>query len=122
MGSPVKVIKLDELNEKIEELEVVRNKIAEVLQMQCTSLEDVILKKYIELQNGAKVTEFLNNEGYRIKSNGKLGERKYSSNDVTDIIINSNSSSHVSQVAKILYKFNTGKVAWVSVHKLCNGL
>jgi translation initiation factor 1 (eIF-1/SUI1) len=122
MSSPVKVITVESINEKIEELEVVRNKLKELLQRDSKSTEEKILQKYIELQHAAKVAEYLNNEGYRIKSNGKLGERKYTSNDVTSIIDINETESDIFHIAKSLYRFNTGKVAWITVYKLCKAL
>jgi hypothetical protein len=111
--SLIKVIKIEELNEKTEELLVVRDKISEVLRFGCTSLEERILHKYIVLQNAANVTEHLNNEGYRIKSNGRLSERKFNSNDISDIIVNSAADNDLCKIAKVPYKFNTGRVAWI---------
>ena len=126
MGNPVKVITVDTLDEKIIELEIVRNKIKEALTLECKGLENTALQKYIELQGAMKVAEYLNNEGYRIRSNGKLGERKYSSNDVTDIINTPDKDSEADRtllaIAKALYKFNVSKAAWITVVRLFKGL
>jgi hypothetical protein len=126
MGNPVKVITVETLDEKIIELEIVRNKIKEALTIECKGLEDTVLQKYIELQGAMKVAEYLNNEGYRIRSNGKLGERKYNSNDITDIINTSDKDSEADKtlraIAKALYKFNISKAAWITVVRLFKGL
>jgi hypothetical protein len=125
MASPVKVITIDSLDEKINELRDVRDKVSQVLQENYEGIEDMIRIKYIEMQSSAKVVEFLNNEGYRIKSNGKQGERKYISNDVTDIIISSCNTVDtlaLHQLAKVLYNFNIGKAAWITVVRLCKNL
>lgn len=50
------------------------------------SLHIVIFKKYLELSDTVKVTTYINNQGYRIKTNSYKGERKYTSNDIADII------------------------------------
>jgi hypothetical protein len=126
MSSPVKVITIESLEEKLEELKVVKNKIEEVLQIECKCLEDIILQKYIRLQSAAKVADYLNDEGYRIMSGGKLGERKYGANDVTKIINDSKDNINVNEalykVAKTLYNFNTNKAAWITVFRFCKSI
>lgn len=126
MGNPVKVITIESLVEKMKELEIVNNKVKEALNIECKCLEDIVMQKYIELQKGLKVADYLNNEGYRIRSNGKLGERKYNSNDVTEIITTpekeSNANKALHALALALYKFNVSKAAWITVVRLCRTL
>ncbi|WP_297429288.1 hypothetical protein [Clostridium sp.] len=50
------------------------------------SLETIIFKKYLELGDLVKVTAYINNQGYRIKTGSYKGERKFISNDIADII------------------------------------
>lgn len=50
------------------------------------SLHTVIFKKYLDLSDVVKVTTYINDQGYRIKTNSYKGERKYTSNDIADII------------------------------------
>lgn len=50
------------------------------------SLHTVIFKKYLELSDTVKVTTYINDQGHRIKTNSYKGERKYTSNDIADII------------------------------------
>ena len=53
------------------------------------SLEVKVFKLYMILNSVVRVAEKINEMGYRIKTNTYVGERKYKSNDITDIIINS---------------------------------
>ena len=52
-----------------------------------------IFKKYVELENVKAVAEYINGLGYRLKaSENKRGikERKYTSNDISNILKNKN--------------------------------
>lgn len=50
------------------------------------SLQTIVCKKYIELSDVIKVAAYINNEGYRIKTNSYKRERKYTTNDITAIV------------------------------------
>jgi hypothetical protein len=50
--------------------------------------KELICIKYIELGNVGKVADYINSKGYRIK--GTRCRRKYTSNDITDIITSLN--------------------------------
>lgn len=52
------------------------------------TLETIVFKKYLQLENVKKVADHINSLGYRIKTNSYIGERKYIGNDITEIIIN----------------------------------
>lgn len=51
------------------------------------TLETIIFKKYLELENVKRVADYINSLGYRIKTNSYIGQRKYTSNDISEIII-----------------------------------
>lgn len=51
------------------------------------TLETIVFKKYLELENVKKVADHINSLGYRIKTQSYIGERKYTSNDISEIII-----------------------------------
>jgi len=53
------------------------------------NLEVRVFKLYMILNSVVRVAEKINEMGYRVKTNTYVGERKYKSNDITDIIINS---------------------------------
>lgn len=50
------------------------------------SLETIVYKKYLELENVYKVSNYINDLGHRIKTQSHIGERKYTPNDITEII------------------------------------
>lgn len=50
------------------------------------SLETIVFKKYLEVENVKKVADHINLLGYRIKTESYIGERKYTSNDISRII------------------------------------
>lgn len=52
------------------------------------TFETIVFKKYLELENVKKVADYVNQLGYRIKTNSYIGERKYIGNDISEIIIN----------------------------------
>lgn len=122
MAGPVKTITIATLDEKINELKIVKECILQVLGEESTNTKEQILRKYIEVQNGAVVADCINLEGFRIKTDAlknKTGERKYISNDITNLINQNESQSNVQRLAKMLYNFNKGKITWGSVVKKC---
>lgn len=50
------------------------------------SLETIVFKKYLELENVQSVAKYINDLGYRIKTNSYVGERKYKGTDITNIL------------------------------------
>ncbi|OPJ63700.1 hypothetical protein [Clostridium chromiireducens] len=50
------------------------------------SLETVVFKKYLELGDLVKVTAYINDRGYRIRTSSYKGERKFITNDISDIL------------------------------------
>lgn len=51
------------------------------------NLETIIFKKYLELENVTSVARYINDLGYRIKTDSYIGERKYKGTDITEILI-----------------------------------
>lgn len=52
------------------------------------SIDTIVFKKYIELGEVKKVSDYLNAEGYKVKTKTYLGCRKYGPNDITNILKN----------------------------------
>lgn len=50
------------------------------------SLETVIFKKYLELENVTKVAKEVNEMGYRVKTDTYVGHRKFCASEITEII------------------------------------
>jgi len=119
MANPVKVITIESLTEKVMELDLVKEMLYKVQSVNPMSIEEIVLKKYILNQSASKTAELINAEGYRVKSEGREGERKYISNDVTAIIDHSNEKCFLAILAKSLYDFNRGKLVWASIVKVC---
>lgn len=80
------------------------------------SLETIVFKKYLELENADKVSKYINDLGYRIKTNSRLGERKYISSDISDIITgNPDIDPELKAVVQKLQEYNftaVSKIWW----------
>lgn len=85
--------KIEQYNEWIEKLNNVINnlqniKVSKLEMNEKDSLEDIVIKKYIEIQNKKEVAKYLNDRGFRIKTKSRNGERQYTSKDVNEILCN----------------------------------
>jgi hypothetical protein len=72
-------MKIDDIEKKIKEL----NKLKKLLRIPVVdddSIEELVFKKYLELENVTKVAEYINGVGHRIRN------RKYIANDISAII------------------------------------
>lgn len=94
-----KITKYEKLKEKRikkynEEMSIIK-KIINVLEKfskinEMDTFETIVFKKYLELENVSKVAKYVNELGYRIKTNSYIGERKYNGTDITEILIKDN--------------------------------
>ncbi len=50
------------------------------------TIETIIFKKYLELENVQLVANYINDLGYRIKTESYKGKRKFIGSDISDII------------------------------------
>lgn len=76
------------------------------------TLETIVFKKYLELENADKVSKYINDLGYRIKTNSRLGERKYISSDISDIITgNVDVDTELKAVVQKLQEYNFSAVS-----------
>lgn len=74
---------------KMEEIEKILDAIDKYSEIKKDdSFENIVFKKYLQLENVKNVAKYLNDEGYRIKTYSYKGERKYIGTDVTRIILN----------------------------------
>ena len=74
---------------KMEEIEKILDTIDKYSEIKKDdSFENIVFKKYLQLENVKSVAKYLNDEGYRIKTYSYKGERKYIGTDVTRIILN----------------------------------
>lgn len=70
-----------------------KNKMEELIQIirKCTimpddTVETGIVKMYLLCGEVKEVTDYINNQGYRVKTTSHIGERKYTTNDITSIV------------------------------------
>ncbi|MEG1287649.1 MAG: hypothetical protein RSD13_06305 [Clostridium sp.] len=75
-------------------------------------IEYKIVYAYINIGSISRTKDYINELGYRIKSNGKTGERKYSTNDISEIINNEYKGANekikeLYNMAKILYVYSS---------------
>jgi len=97
----------DTFREFIENLDILEKVTVELLKNESQLFEEYIAQKYIELQHLNDVVSFLNNGGYRVKTGSKpLGERKYITNDVADIIENRKKESKIFSLAFAYFQYN----------------
>ncbi len=76
------------------------------------SLETIVFKKYLEMENADKVSKYINDLGYRIKTNSWLGKRKYISSDISDIITgNPDIDPELKAVVQKLQEYNFSSVS-----------
>jgi hypothetical protein len=116
MANPVKIITAESLTNKANEIIIVRDKINSMRKNKCITVNDHIIQKYLELQNVASVTEYLNIQGLRIK------DRKYTPSDIVGCICSPDSdvkSLPQYRMAKAIFSYNKGQCFWPAIVKLC---
>lgn len=72
------IIRIDKIIRAIEENKEIKEE---------DSFETIVFKKYLEVENVTKVAKYINDLGYRIKTDSYVGERKYIGKDITKILI-----------------------------------
>lgn len=107
---------IDEINKKIDELTKLRQFLINNQINDNDPVETIIFKKYIEIENVSKVAAYINSLGFRVKSDGsdehKLSERKYTSNDISDMITDKNApvEKELKDFTAKLFKFHKNKM------------
>jgi len=90
-------MKIEEINEKIKDL----NKYKKLLKMEIkefANIEEIMFKKYLEVESVTKVAKYINELGYRINN------RKYIANDISDVITNKNVVIESKELKLVVYK------------------
>ena len=79
--------------------------------MKSNDINELIYIKYIELESVTEVAKKLNEEGYRVKS--ATGERKYISNDISEVICAKNAinDKEIDLLTKELFKMHKKAIA-----------
>lgn len=74
---------------------------------ECDDFETIVFKKYLEVENVSHVAKYVNDLGYRVKTNTNIGERKYNGTDITEILISDvNIDEELKEVVKYLQDKN----------------
>jgi hypothetical protein len=129
----IKVITLDKLEDfehniskTLLEILTIKHVIMKLQSFHPFDQNDVAVLKYILKPNVDAVAKEMNSEGYRIKSPFTGKEIKYNSNDITALISLTDTElkgkSGIYEFARALYRFNTGKIGWKLLNKICEKL
>lgn len=95
----LKKITLEDLYETKKGISLVINTIEKAIAKSTDSFEEIVCKKYIEIQNVSKVAEILNKEGHRFQNRKLIGK------DISKII-KEIKESDVGKIANLLFNYN----------------
>lgn len=101
-----KIIKKN--NEKIQKIEKIINILESKSQIkEDDNFETIVFKKYLELESVRAVANYINELGYRVKTNSYIGERKYIGTDITKIILSDlDIDKELKEVVKLIQELN----------------
>lgn len=103
---------VDNLEKEIEKKKLLINKLIWCKEFKCSNTQEIILKKYIELQSVVNVAKEINELGLRLES--PKGERKYIPLDITGSIKykETDTNEELYSFAKMLQKKNKKASQW----------
>lgn len=95
-------------NEKIQKIEKIINILENKSQIkEDDNFETIVFKKYLELESVRAVANYINELGYRVKTNSYIGERKYIGTDITKIILSDlDIDKNLKEVVKLIQELN----------------
>ena len=95
-------------NEKIQKIEKIINILENKSQIkEDDNFETIVFKKYLELESVRAVENYINELGYRVKTNSYVGERKYIGTDITKIILSDiEIDKELKEVVKLIQELN----------------
>lgn len=95
-------------NEKIQKIEKIINIIENKSQIkEDDNFETIVFKKYLELESVRSVANYINELGYRVKTDSYIGERKYIGTDITKIILSDiDIDKELKEVVKLIQELN----------------
>ena len=95
-------------NEKIQKIEKIINILENKSQIkEYYNFETIVFKKYLELESVRAVANYINELGYRVKTNSYIGERKYIGTDITKIILSDlDIDKDLKEVVKLIQELN----------------
>ena len=95
-------------NEKIQKIEKIINILENKSQIkEDDNFENIVFKKYLELESVRAVANYINELGYRVKTDSYIGERKYIGTDITKIILSDlDIDKDLKEVVKLIQELN----------------
>lgn len=95
-------------NEKIQKIEKIINILENKSQIkEDDNFETIVFKKYLELESVRSVANYINELGYRVKTDSYIGERKYIGTDITKIILSDiDIDKELKEVVKLIQELN----------------
>ena len=95
-------------NKKIQKIEKIINILENKSQIkEDDNFETIVFKKYLELESVRAVANYINELGYRVKTNSYIGERKYIGTDITKIILSDlDIDKELKEVVKLIQELN----------------
>lgn len=95
-------------NEKIQKIEEIINILENKSQIkEDDNFETIVFKKYLELESVRAVANYINELGYRVKTDSYIGERKYIGTDITKIILSDiDIDKELKEVVKLIQELN----------------
>ncbi|MFR3369373.1 MAG: hypothetical protein ACLTRP_03050 [Clostridioides difficile] len=95
-------------NEKIKKIKKVINILENKSQIkEDDNFETIVFKKYLELESVRAVANYINELGYRVKTDSYIGERKYIGTDITKIILSDiDIDQELKEVVKLIQELN----------------
>lgn len=95
-------------NEKIQKIEKTINILENKSQIkEDDNFETIVFKKYLELESVRAVANYINELGYRVKTDSYIGERKYIGTDITKIILSDiEIDQELKEVVKLIQELN----------------
>ena len=95
-------------NEKIQKIEKIINILENKSQIkEDDNFETIVFKKYLELESVRAVANYINELGYRVKTNSYIGEKKYIGTDITKIILSDlDIDKNLKEVVKLIQELN----------------
>lgn len=102
---------IEDLKKQIREIEKTIRFIQKNIVIEGDSLETIVFKKYLEVESTKKVTDYVNELGYRKATSNKQGvqERKYITTDISSIIKNKNVNVEKRLKAYVVKLFSKNK-------------
>ena len=104
--------RIKQLTEEIERHEsakgVLIHSIAELEAIENKSFKDTIILMHLKLHNVVDVAAKLNEAGLKVKTDTRIGQRKYDPNDITEIVFyDQENDSKYFKIARAFNKYNS---------------